>query len=202
MTENLWARMVANDPEHSRRYAERWRSLAAEGMDLHGEARLVDALCPRGARILDAGCGTGRVGGYLARAGHRVTGVDLDEHLIDVAREDHPDADWYVADLETLDAAALAELGEEEPFDLVLSAGNVFGFLSPGSRQDVLGHLHAALRDGGRAVIGFGAGRGYDFEEFVDDAGQAGFRLQGRFATWQLDEFTAEADFLVALLVR
>jgi SAM-dependent methyltransferase len=202
MTENLWARMVANDPEHSRRYAERWRSLAAEGMDLDGEARLVDAMSSRGARILDAGCGTGRVGGYLARAGHRVTGVDLDEHLIEVAREDHPDADWHVADLEALDAAALAGLGEEEPFDLVFSAGNVFGFLSPGSRQDVLRHLYAALREGGRAVIGFGAGRGYDFEEFVDDAGRAGFRLQGRFATWQLEEFTPDADFLVALLVR
>ena len=107
-----------------------------------------------------------------------------------------------MADLETLDAAALAGLGEEEPFDLVFSAGNVFGFLSPGSLQDVLRHLYAALREGGRAVIGFGAGRGYDFEEFVDDAGRAGFRLQGRFATWQLEEFTPDADFLVALLVR
>lgn len=202
MSENLWARMVANDPEHSRRYAERWRTLAAEGMDLDGEARLVDAMCARGARVLDAGCGTGRVGGYLARAGHRVAGVDLDEHLIEVAREDHPEADWYVADLETLDAGALAEMGEDEPFDLVFSAGNVFGFLSPGSRRDVLRHLHAALGEGGRAVIGFGAGRGYDFEEFVADAAAAGFRLQGRFATWQLDEFTEESDFMVALLMR
>ncbi|MFC7401284.1 class I SAM-dependent methyltransferase [Citricoccus sp. GCM10030269] len=202
MTENTWARMVSNDPDHSRRYAERWRNLAAEGVDLDGEARLIDAVASRGARILDAGCGTGRVGGYLARAGHRVTGVDLDEYLIEVAREDHPEADWHVADLETLDAAALAELGEQEPFDLVFSAGNVFGFLSPGSRDDVLRHLFSLLRDGGRAVIGFGAGRGYAFGDFVDDAGRAGFQLQSRFSTWQLDPWSEESDFLVAVLAR
>lgn len=203
--QNLWARMVANDPEHSRRYADRWRRMAAEGMDLDGEARLIDAMASRGSRILDAGCGTGRVGGYLARCGHRVTGVDLDEHLIEVAAEDHPEGDWYVADLEALDTAALAALGESEPFDLVFSAGNVFGFLSPASRGEVLGHLYALLRDGGRAVIGFGAGRGYDFADFTDDAGRAGFRLQARFATWQVDPFPAdasEADFLVAVLAR
>ncbi|NUL47502.1 class I SAM-dependent methyltransferase [Cellulosimicrobium funkei] len=203
--QNLWARMVADDPEHSRRYAERWRRLAAEGMDLDGEARLIDAMASRGARILDAGCGTGRVGGYLARRGHRVTGVDLDEHLIEVAAEDHPEADWFVADLERLDAAALKDLGETEPFDLAFSAGNVFGFLSPASRGEVLAHLHALLRDGGRAVIGFGAGRGYDFADFTHDAGRAGFTVQDRFSTWQLDPFPADAstaDFLVAVLSR
>lgn len=203
--QNLWAKMVAHDPEHSRRYADRWRQLAAEGMDLDGEARLIDAMANRGSRILDAGCGTGRVGGYLARCGHQVTGVDLDPHLIEVATEDHPEGDWYVADLETLNAAALAELGESEPFDLVFSAGNVFGFLSPASRGDVLEHLYSLLRDGGRAVIGFGAGRGYDFTDFLHDAGRAGFAVQGRFATWQLDAFPADesaADFLVAVLSR
>ncbi|WP_313821805.1 class I SAM-dependent methyltransferase [Citricoccus sp.] len=201
-SQNLWATMVAHDPEHSRRYAERWRRLASEGMDLDGEARLIDAMASRGSRILDAGCGTGRVGGYLARCGHRVTGVDLDEHLIEVANEDHPEADWYVADLEALDTDALAALGESEPFDLVFSAGNVFGFLSPASRGDVLQHLQSLLRDGGRAVIGFGAGRGYDFADFVDDAGQAGFHSQGRYSSWQLDPFTDDADFLVAVLSR
>ena len=205
MSETLGARRVADAPDPSRRYAERWRTLAAQGMDLDGEARLIDAMCARGSRVLDAGCGTGRVGGHLARAGHRVTGVDLDEHLIEVAREDHPEGDWFVADLETLDSGALAALGEDEPFDLVFSAGNVFGFLSPGSRLDVLRHLRDALRDGGRAVIGFGAGRGYDFADFLDDAGRAGFRVQGRYSTWQLDPFPedpAAADFLVAVLER
>ena len=48
---------------HSEWYVERFRRMAAEGDDLAGEARLVDAMLPPWARVLDAGCGTGRVGG-------------------------------------------------------------------------------------------------------------------------------------------
>ncbi len=57
---------------HSQWYVDRFRTLAAEGADLEGEARLVDAMRPRGARILDAGCGPGRLAGRAARA--RATG--------------------------------------------------------------------------------------------------------------------------------
>lgn len=88
---------------HSQWYVERFRTMAAEGADLVGEARLIDALVPRRARILDAGCGPGRHAGYLARQGHQVVGVDADPVLIAAAREDHPGPRWFVADLSELD---------------------------------------------------------------------------------------------------
>ena len=47
-----WTAIVAENPDHSRWYIERFRGLAAEGHDLHGEARLIDAMVPRNARIL------------------------------------------------------------------------------------------------------------------------------------------------------
>lgn len=50
-------------PGHSQWYIERFRTMAREGADLEGEARLIDAMVARGSRILDAGCGPGRVGG-------------------------------------------------------------------------------------------------------------------------------------------
>ncbi|MFJ6954165.1 SAM-dependent methyltransferase, partial [Micromonospora aurantiaca] len=40
-------------PGHSQWYVDRFRQLAAEGADLSGEARLLDALVPPGARVLD-----------------------------------------------------------------------------------------------------------------------------------------------------
>ena len=42
-------------------YAERFRRLAASGADVHGEAAFAASLVPAPARVLDAGCGTGRV---------------------------------------------------------------------------------------------------------------------------------------------
>ena len=90
-------------PEHSQWYIDRFRRLAAEGADLAGEARLVDTLVAPGSRILDAGCGTGRVGAALAARGHTVVGVDADPALVEAARADHPGPHWLVADLAELD---------------------------------------------------------------------------------------------------
>lgn len=59
--QSLWMQKVAADPGHSQWYIERFREMARAGNDLAGEARFVDAMAARGARILDAGCGPGRV---------------------------------------------------------------------------------------------------------------------------------------------
>ncbi len=91
------------DPGHSTWYVERFRAMEAKGQDIVGEARLVDAMLGRGGRVLDAGCGLGRLGGYLHDAGHVVVGVDVDPVLIGVAEEDHPGPTWLVGDLAELD---------------------------------------------------------------------------------------------------
>ena len=57
-----WVELTTENPNHSSWYIERFRTMEAEGADLDGEARLVDAMAPRAACILDAGCGPGRVG--------------------------------------------------------------------------------------------------------------------------------------------
>ena len=192
---SAWVEITENDPGHSAAYIQRFRDLAAQGMDLVGEARLVDAMLGRGSRVLDAGCGPGRVGGWLASVGHTVVGVDVDPVLIAAAREDHPGPRWLVGDLAELDLAA-----DEEPFDAIVCAGNVMTFLAPSTRRPVLQRFRAHVHDGARAAIGFGAGRGYDFAEFLDDARSAGWAPDLLLATWDLRPFTPDADFLVALL--
>jgi SAM-dependent methyltransferase len=171
--------------------------MARAGDDLAGEARFVDAMAPRHARILDAGCGPGRLGGYLAAAGHRVVGVDVDPALIAAAEQDYPGPQWLVGDLAELD---LPERGITEPFDIIVSAGNVMAFLAPSTRVQVLGRLRAHLADGGRAAIGFGAGREYEFTEFLDDAAAAGMAPDLLLSSWDLRPFTDNSDFLVAVL--
>src|ERR687889_1897596 len=103
---SMWTRMTTENPAHSAAYIQRFRDLAAQGMDLVGEARLVDAMLPRGARVLDAGSGTGRVGGHLVEAGHDVVGVDGDPVLVAEAERQHPGGRWLVGDLAALDLPA------------------------------------------------------------------------------------------------
>ncbi|HOB49314.1 MAG TPA: class I SAM-dependent methyltransferase [Mycobacterium sp.] len=194
---SIWMQKVAADPGHSQWYIERFREMARAGDDLSGEARFIDAMAPRGAHILDAGCGPGRVGGHLAAAGHRVVGVDVDPALIQAAEQDHPGPRWLVGDLAELDLPAR---GITEPFDIIVSAGNVVTFLAPSTRVPVLSRLRAHLRDEGRAVIGFGAGRDYEYAEFFADAESAGFTPDLLLATWDLRPFSADSEFLVAVL--
>lgn len=192
-----WMRQVAQDPDHSSKYADRFRRLAAEGMDLAGEARMIDAMVGRNSRILDAGCGPGRTGGYLHQVGHTVVGVDVDPVLIAAAEEDHPGPTWVTHDLALLDLSAL---GIPEPFDIIVSAGNVIAFLAPSTRQEVLRRLHQHTAADGRVVIGYGAGRGYPFDEFLADAEGAGLVPDVLLSTWDLRPFTADSEFLVAVL--
>lgn len=194
-----WEERTAADPQHSHWYVDRFRKMAAEGADLAGEARLVDAMLPRAGRVLDAGCGPGRVGSRLHAAGHTVVGVDVDPVLIEAARTDHPGPEWRVGDLAELDLPAQ---GVTEPFDVVVCAGNVMTFLAPGSEPEVLRRMAAHLRPDGRLVIGFGAGRGYGFDEFCADAADVGLTVDLAVATWDLRPFTPSSDFLVAVLSR
>lgn len=195
--QSYWMQKVAADPGHSQWYIERFRAMARAGDDLAGEARFVDAMAPREARILDAGCGPGRLGGYLATVGHRVVGVDVDPALIEAAEQDYPGPRWLVGDLAELDLPAR---GIAEPFDVIVSAGNVMAFLAPSTRIQVLSRLRAHVADDGRAAIGFGAGRDYEFDEFLNDAVDAGFAPDLLLSTWDMRPFTDDSDFLVALL--
>src|SRR3954467_1923876 len=83
---------------YARRYAERFRAMAARGDDVHGEATFVTGLAEPPARVLDAGCGTGRVAIRLAGLGYAVVGVDLDASMLREARAEAPVLDWRVGD--------------------------------------------------------------------------------------------------------
>jgi len=192
-----WTRLTEENPGHSAAYIQRFKDLAAAGQDLVGEARLVDAMLPRRARVLDAGSGTGRLSAHLADAGHEVVGVDGDPVLVAAAEREHPNARFLVGDLADLDLPAA---GIAEPFDVVVCAGNVVTFLAESTRVEVLRRMRAHVVADGRAAIGFGAGRGYEFDDFLADAREAGWAPDLLLSTWDLRPFTPDAEFLVALL--
>ncbi|MEI2765702.1 MAG: class I SAM-dependent methyltransferase [Dermatophilaceae bacterium] len=194
---SLWMRKVAQDPGHSQWYVERFRRLRLDGVDIAGEARTVDAMLERGSRVLDAGCGGGRVGAHLYAAGHEVVGVDVDPVLVEAAAADYPGPTWLVADLAELDLPAR---GIPAGFDAVVCAGNVLTFCAPSTRRDVLDRLGRHLAGDGRLVVGFGTDRGYPVPRLLEDAAAVGLVADLLLSTWDLRPYAADADFVVALL--
>ena len=81
-------RWQGTDAPRGDAYDARWTALAADGANVHGEADLVETLLRQsgGTRVLDAGCGTGRVAIELGRRGFSVTGVDAGERNVSAAR--------------------------------------------------------------------------------------------------------------------
>jgi len=182
---------------HSQWYIERFRRMAADGTDLGGEARLLDALVVPGSRILDAGCGPGRVGAELFRRGHQVVGVDVDPQLIAAAQEDHPGPTWLVGDLSELDLPAGVET---EPFDAAIVAGNVLTFLAPGTEQAAVARIAAHVRPDGVVAIGFALDRGYALADFDAHCAAAGLVREHRFTTWDVRPWRDDSDYAVTVL--
>lgn len=176
--QNLWLRETGG--QRGPQYAERFRTLAASGQDVHGEAKFVDALLPGPSRVLDAGCGTGRVGIELARLGHEVVGVDLDVSMLAEARSERPDLTWVHADLVALD---VDDLGVG-PFDLVIAAGNVIVYLTPGTEATVVAAMAAVLAPGGLLVAGFAHDRHVDPAAYDGWCVAAGLEPVNSYAGW------------------
>ena len=53
---------------------------------------------PAGGSVLDAGCGTGVIDGYLKTVCRNVDAVDISEKMIEKARINNPEVNYYVAD--------------------------------------------------------------------------------------------------------
>ena len=181
-----------DDPKRGQRYAERFDRLEASGASVHGEADFVAALHP--ASVLDAGCGTGRVGIELGRRGLDVCGVDRDPAMLAVARERSPEVGWFEADL----AAPDLDLGRR--FDVVVAAGNVMIFVDAGTEGAVVANLARHLEADGALVAGFQLEpRGLTLERYDEVAAAAGLVLAERFATWERQPFAPGGTYAVSV---
>ena len=176
-------------------YDERWRKLAAAGQGIHGEADLIESLLREtgGRRVLDAGCGTGRVAIELAARGFDVVGMDLDEDMLVAARAKAPDLSWIRADLSDSSAHP------NDEFDLVALAGNVMIFVERGTEAAVIEQLSSQLVSGGLLVAGFQLSTGrLRLDDYDRHCANAGLELVERWATWDRQPFDG-GDYAVSV---
>lgn len=177
---------------HTAGYGTRFGEMVARGDDVDGEARLADAMLERGARVLDAGSGMGRVGAYLLGRGHRVIAAEPDPVLVEQSRATYPDLPLLPLEILALTPDALASVGGPTEVDLVVCVGNVLTFLAEGTEVQVLERLGSLLAPGGRILAGFhlaggpATARSYAPEEFVADVTAAGLGVVHRFGGYDL----------------
>jgi SAM-dependent methyltransferase len=188
-------RWQGSDAPRGDDYDARWTSLAAQGRNVHGEADLIETLLREsgGTRVLDAGCGTGRVAIELARRGYSVTGADADAAMLTAAMAKAPALTWLEADLADLQDRLDTE------FDLVVLAGNVMIFLSPGTEQRVLAQLVGRLVPGGLLVAGFQLREGrLSLADYDRLCASVGLEPVERWATWDREPYT-DGDYAVSV---
>jgi SAM-dependent methyltransferase len=188
----LWRKVARRNTgdDYAQRFAARFDELAASGEDVHGEAAFVAALAPPGVAVLDAGCGTGRIGQRLSELGFDVVGVDVDPSMVAVAEERAPQVEWHVADLAALD------LGRT--FDVVVSGGNVFPFLGLDVLPRALEAIAAHLVPEGFLVAGFGLDSRHlppgapavPLAAYDDACAAAGLTLEVRYDGWDSSPWT------------
>lgn len=189
MTEesNRWLQ-TRNRSGHA--YDATYARRAAAGENVHGEADFIERLGPRS--VLDAGCGTGRVGRELARRGMDVVGVDIDPEMLATARRAAPNGSWKLADLATVDLA--------RSFDVVVMAGNVMIFLTPGSERAVVENMARHLNPDGLLVAGFQLAPGrLSLDRYDELAAGAGLAPAERWSTWDRDVWTEGAGYAVSV---
>jgi SAM-dependent methyltransferase len=174
------------------------------GEDVDGEARLADALLPRGGRVLDAGSGIGRVAEALRRRGHTVVAVEKDPALVAISRERFPEVPVLQADLLEVSPSRLERDGHPSAYDLVVAVGNVLVYLAEDTEVRALRALAGVLAPGGRVLAGYHLGdvpehaRDYPVAELRAHAREAGLEVQHLFGSYDLAP--PAADYVVAVL--
>ncbi len=178
-----------------RDYDARWQQLLAEGKNPHGEADFVDSLLGGTGRVLDAGCGTGRVAVELARRGFEVVGIDIDNEMILTARQKAPELIWHQLNLATFQLS--------ETFDAVVMAGNVMLFTQPGTQAQVVARCAAHLASDGVLIAGFQlrsnvVSNSYNLARYDAHCAQANLALAARYSTWNRHRYE-DNDYAVSV---
>jgi SAM-dependent methyltransferase len=146
VTPELWEYLT--DSDHAQSYDH---SLADTPL-LEVDRRFVEAHCLPPGRLLDLGCGTGRLLLPFAKRGYWTVGVDLSEEMLRIVGQKGLAAGVTVHRVR----ANIVDLGglADGTFDYAACLFSTLGMVAGSAhRQSVVQHVHRLLRPGGTFVV-------------------------------------------------
>ncbi len=152
-----------------------------------------------GKTILDIGCATGELAYNLALGGARVTGIDLNEDLLEQARQNkvHPNLQFQKGDMLKLEADF-----QSAQFDAVICFGNTLVHLnSLAAVVDMLKGARAVLKPGGTLLLQI-----LNYDHILDDEVTSLPRIETDnivfIRNYRLDEKSDFLDFQTELVLK
>jgi SAM-dependent methyltransferase len=146
VSHQLWEYL--HDSEQAQTYDGRLGDAAL----FRADEAFVERHCPPPGRLIDLGCGTGRLLLRLGRKGHNLLGVDLSEEMLRIARAKVNAAGVRVDLLK----ANVVELGvlADATFDYAACLFSTLGMIvGAAARRQAVAHTYRLLRPGGVFVF-------------------------------------------------
>jgi ubiquinone/menaquinone biosynthesis C-methylase UbiE len=119
-------------------------------------------LLPNSGHVLDAGCGVGiPVSQFLVKKGFKVTGIDISKKMVELAKQNVPEAIFYQKNILTLDFP-------DNSFDGIICVFTLW-HIPRADHSFIIANFHRMLKDGGILVINTGIYESEGMSEFFGE---------------------------------
>lgn len=98
-------------------------------------------------RVLELGCGAGRVSGYLVELAREAHGIDISPQMLDYCRGTWPEGHWHEGDFNDL------SMFDDGSIDALFATCNILDILSDAERGEMLDKMHRVIAPGGLLVM-------------------------------------------------
>lgn len=151
------------------------------------------SLLPKGASVLDVGCGGGIKTQYISAKGHDVTGIDFSEKMIEIARRENQGVKFAVIDMYDIDKI-------EKNYDGIFAQAALLHI--PKTRAlEVLTKMKDKLNKDGLLYLAVKGIRDDGAEEDIIKGNEYGYEYERFFSYFKLEELKAYFEQLGLLVV-